>query len=138
MLVLHSPPSLFGPGRDERVGSKDLGNKLISLYEGGEDLDEEDNNGPGDIDEIYQLLTFLWATSKQCWNSVTLGEIPEEGVVVMSLCQRKALTPLVEISGTIERPQFQQGAPQGAAAAESRRFTAAMALNLTKWLEAYV
>jgi hypothetical protein len=69
--------------------ASDLGYKLISLYEDGDDSDEEDD-GPRNIDGIYQLLTFLWATSKQYGNPVTLREIPEEGVVTL-LCERNAL-----------------------------------------------
>ena len=46
------------------------------------DVEDEDDDRPRDIGGIYQLLTFLWAASKQYGNSVTLNEIQEEGIVM--------------------------------------------------------
>ena len=71
------------------------------------------------MDGIYQLLTFLWASSsKQCGDPVTIREIlQEEGVVKLlyQALQKEGLTLTIKMPGAIEeRPESPQGgAAQG-------------------------
>jgi hypothetical protein len=120
--------------------SSELGFKLISLYEEKDEDDQEEESTDDDVirdfDEIFQLLTFLWAVSKQAGKEVTLKEIPESGIIT-SICEKKSLALTAGRAGIVEGPQSQQGAAQIATAAESRRLTEAMVLNLTKSNEAY-
>jgi hypothetical protein len=77
----------LGGKREEGRGKREwdpstLGLKLIQLYE------EATVEIPDNLQDLYQLLIFLWAQTKQCGNSVTLREILEIGEVT-SLCKRK-------------------------------------------------
>jgi hypothetical protein len=108
-----------------------LGYKLISLYKGPEG---ESDKIPNELQEIHQLLSFLWAVAKQYGTSVTLREIPETGEVASLLCNRRAEA----ITSRSTSSTSGQGPSPEEAMNDSKRLTEAMVLNLNKSSEAYV
>ena len=93
-LHLIHPQVFIGlEGRRQEWEASSLRYKLISLYEEKDEeaSDAEDGKGPRNMEGIYQLLTFLWAASKQqCGNTVALRDILGGGTIT-SICKRKAL-----------------------------------------------